>query len=823
VALSEADNSGRDLEQAVRLGIWNTMAAIAVVSVFEFLPGPARLSVPLYLSLMVPALVVMAGVAMVPRARLAGRNGYHLLFAWSLVDIVLITMAVGFTGGGRSALYLLYALTCLFVSSYYPLWAQATVGMVTAACYVVALAATGWHIADSTLLIRVSVIALVTFMGSSVAAEKDHNAAESARRASLLAAVAAAARDVNVLDSGQVIRAVINATDLLGVGWAHVSLIDEESGTWRMIEARGIPREYMDAAPSITEGIVGMVCRKKATVMLSDESAHNYVVPVLSQSGLSAVIGSPLWVDGELVGVLSGASMHRRFFGPDEVEAFELLAGVASRALEGARRFQRMSESEARTRHRASHDELTGLANRGLLQAHLREALAWNGPDDRLVALLLVDLDGFKLVNDTLGHAAGDQVLVTIASRLESCVPDSHTVGRLAGDEFAIVAVGLDHMELDRLARKLLEAVCQTSDVSGQKTTVYASIGVATRLATSLGSAELEGVATELMKNADVAMYEAKRAGKGCHAVFDQSMSDRVRRRMAIESELPRAIEEGEMTVYYQPIFDLATRGIAGFEALLRWSHPSLGQVSPSDFIPIAEESGEIISIGRWVLQQACAELQALRNENSSWLDLTMSVNLSTRQLRDPDLVELVFATLRETEVPPWQLTLEITESSLLVDTATAHAKLSDLAELGAHIALDDFGTGYSSLAYLHHVHVHSLKVDKAFVDGVDCDGARTAPALIRSIAELGDALDLSTVAEGIETEGQLAKLMLLGCRFGQGYVFSPAVPPAQLRDLLAHAGPLKASLVRPGADRAEGHRDYQRSLVERGGVPVAI
>lgn len=781
-----------DIATAVGLGTWTTLGAIAVLCTVCALPGADHLSLVAYFALLVPALVGTGGMALLPRSALADRHVRWALYTWSVAGIGFISVLVYLTGGSRSHLYLLYALTSTFVTCCYRRRGQLVLHGLTVAAYLAVLAALGWHVGASTLLVRVVILGLVTFMATRIATDKEKLAQVALRRAALLAKVAATAREVNVLDADRVCEAVVEVVCELGMQAGHISLFNEAAGTYHMISSQGIPAEYAEAHPPVTAGIVGMVRQARATVALDQESARQYVVPVVAESNLSAVMGSPLWVDGELVGVLAGATREKRQFGPEDVEAFELLAGVASRALEGARRYQQMAESEAHTRHQASHDDLTGLPNRRLLHGVLGEALSRpGGPSERLVALLLVDLDDFKVINDTLGHHCGDQLLVTVASRLVSCVRETDMVARLSGDDFAILAQGLDRDGLDRLARRVLEKVNEPIVVGGRSLSVATSIGIAMEPEAEWAGEAPDAAAAKLLSNADMAMYEAKRAGKACHVLFDQAMSDRMNKRVAIEANLPRAIENGEMKVYYQPIFDLETSNVTGCEALLRWSHPVLGSVPPLDFIPVAEESGAIIAIGEWVVRQACAELRALHGEDERWAPLTMSVNLSPRQLRDPCLVDKVVRILEESGVPPWQLTLEITESSLLQDTEASRAKLSALATRGIQIALDDFGTGYSSLAYLQQFHVHSLKIDKCFVDGVDGPAEdRTARALVRSVAELSSALELSTVAEGVETPQQVAVLRRLGCRLGQGYVFSAAVPPEQLRALLRDHSP---------------------------------
>lgn len=784
--------------KAFRLGSYTTACALVLVTAYEFVSDERPLSAPGYGVIIGVMLAVLVGTGLSETRIIATRHAEHVMYAWSAAYVGVVGATVALSGGGTSEAYLLFALTLLLCTSYYPVRGQVAVGILTATSYLSALAASGWNIEGAVVVVRLGILGLVLLLGSSISTDKRRFGDESERRASLLATVAGAAKEVNVLDASKVLQAVIDGVSQLGLEWTHVSLIDDDTGTYRMVAALGIPDEYLKATPPVTAGIMGLVYRNRDTVVLSGQQAREYVVPVISTSApdLTGVIGTPLWVDGHLSGLLAGATKLPGGMRNEDIESFELLAGTASRALEGARRFEQMAESEARNRHQALHDDLTGLANRALLNIRLREELAW-GRQSGSVALVLADLDDFKLLNDTLGHGIGDQLLAAIADRLISCVRETDTVARLSGDEFAILVSDLSLDELDRFARRVIEVISQRTDVGGHLVSVEASVGIAISAANAVGAEELQAVATELMSNADVAMYEAKRAGKHCHVVFDQEMTDRLRRRVTIERDLAGAVTSGELHVLYQPIFELTDRHIVGFEALLRWRNSRLGQVSPAEFIPIAEETGAIVPIGRWVLHQACAELASLRAENTEWADLHMSVNLSTRQLRDPALVDEVLSALSDNSLPPSSLTLEITESSLLDDKATCQAKLSALGDVGVKVALDDFGTGYSSLAYLQQLHVHSLKIDKCFVDGVVNSADRTGPALIRSIAELGCALDLSTVAEGIETEGQLSELRRFGCRLGQGWVFAPAVTPERMRELLSSSETaVKAAII---------------------------
>ncbi len=483
----------------MRLGAYNTAGASVVLTAYEFLADPRPMQLWVYAVVLAVVAVVLGSVFAGYRHLVDRRRALGALYAWTIIDVLLVGATVALSGGGRSSLYLMYGLTSVFAVSYYPRRSQVLLGALTLASYAGALAVDGWNVSPATLTVRVSVIALVAVMGGFIAAEKDRLAGESMRRAHLLEAVTTAAREVNVLDVSRVLAAVVRGLDELGLEWAHVSLIDETSGTYHMVHAQGIPEEYLRAATPVGSGIVGLVYRRRGTVLLDRDEALHYVVPVLNQRApeLTAVIGSPLWLDGQLAGVLAGASRRPQGLRPEDAEAFELLAGVASRALEGARRFEQVAQSEALNRHQASHDDLTGLANRSLLNLRLREELSSVRPNRGRVALLLVDLDDFKLVNDTLGHGAGDQLLVTIAARLLACVRDGDTVARLSGDEFAILVTGLGSDGLDRLARRLLEAVSRSSEIGGHSMSVDASIGIALAPAAALGEGELDMVRTK--------------------------------------------------------------------------------------------------------------------------------------------------------------------------------------------------------------------------------------------------------------------------------------------------------------------------------------
>jgi len=435
---------------------------------------------------------------------------------------------------------------------------------------------------------------------------------------------------------------------------------------------------------------------------------------------------------------------------------------------------------EQQLTHQAFHDPLTGLANRKLFRRRVALALAREGHDPACVAVLFLDLDNFKTVNDSLGHAAGDRLLVAVAARLLNATRGCDTVARLGGDEFAILLENVrDDADAVRVAERVTAAMRAPFDLEGKEVFAGTSIGIAR--GDEVKSAEV------LLRNADVAMYTAKTAGKGRYALFASEMHTVVVERLELEADLRRGVERREFAVHYQPIVVLETGRIAGVEALVRWNHPKRGLVAPADFIPLAEETGLIVPIGRWVLREACQQGQQWQPQPagaSGGSPLTITVNISGRQLQHAGLVEEVASALADSGLDPHRLVLEITESVTMQYTAATLHKLHALKALSVRLAIDDFGTGYSSLGYLQHFPVDILKIDKSFIDGVG--GGVNGSALARAIIALGDSLGLRTVAEGIEQASQLAELQRLGCELGQGYYFAKPVAAEMIDVLLA-------------------------------------
>ncbi|MDP9240695.1 MAG: bifunctional diguanylate cyclase/phosphodiesterase, partial [Actinomycetota bacterium] len=391
------------------------------------------------------------------------------------------------------------------------------------------------------------------------------------------------------------------------------------------------------------------------------------------------------------------------------------------------------------------------------------------------LAVLFLDLDGFKLVNDSLGHALGDQLLVAVAERLTSCVRLVDTTARLGGDEFAILLEDIkDPCEADRVADKILTALREPFALAGQQITISASIGVVVH-------SHVEEV-DDLLRYADLAMYEAKAAGKGRHRRFEQVMHSRSLARLDTETALRRALDDQQLVVHYQPIVELEGGALVGTEALVRWQHPQRGLVPPGEFIGVAESTGLIVPLGGWVLAEACRQTQAWAHIHPDGSPLSVSVNLSAGQFQ-AGLVEMVAAALADSGLPPDQLVLEITESTLMANTQATLHLVHRLKDVGVRLAIDDFGTGHSSLAYLRRFPLDILKIDKSFIDGVAHD--LKDAALAHAIIKLARTLQLRTVGEGIEDAGQALKLRSLRCDLGQGYYFARPMAAEQLAELL--------------------------------------
>jgi diguanylate cyclase (GGDEF)-like protein len=503
-------------------------------------------------------------------------------------------------------------------------------------------------------------------------------------------------------------------------------------------------------------------------------SDHSPLHVVLKAAGSLAALSFPIVYDNEMYGwiTVDVTEYHERL--DDNANITERLRGLAGQAAVAIRNGRLLEE----IRHQALHDSLTGLPNRVLMLDRAAQSLARARREHFDLALLFIDIDGFKGVNDSLGHATGDRLLQAIAARFAGTLRGSDTVARLGGDEFVVLTEGLSLAAGPELvAERLLAVLAEPFEFDGDTTTsvsVSASIGIANGLRDN---------AEELLRDADIALYAAKEAGKNRYAVFEAEMQMEMRSRHELEMDLQAAIGTDQFFLLYQPIFNLQDMSVVGVEALLRWNHPTRGLLQPDEFIPALEASGLIIPVGRWVLLEACRQAMIWRQGGQA---TRMSVNASTRQFDADSLLNDVWRALGLSGLPPDDLIIEITETSLMRDTKNAQRQLTALKSLGVRIAVDDFGTGYSSLAYLQKFPVDTLKIDRSFISGM----AKTpeGDALIHTLLQLGKALHLETLAEGIEEAGQLAQLLAENCDIGQGYLFARPLPADEVQTLFMPA-----------------------------------
>ena len=439
-------------------------------------------------------------------------------------------------------------------------------------------------------------------------------------------------------------------------------------------------------------------------------------------------------------------------------------------------------QAELKIEYMAHHDALTGLANRVLLNQRLENALD-RVVEPEMLAVHHLDLDQFKAVNDTFGHAAGDKLLKTVAERLRALVRDSDTIARMGGDEFVIVQVPVaEAAEATLLAQRIIAAISEPFDLDGHQAVIGTSVGIA------IGPGE--GLTPDkLLRNADLALYRAKDHGRGTFRFFEPAMDLQMQTRRVMEQELRRGLPAGEFELYYQPVVDLASNEVSSFEALIRWNHPKHGLVAPAAFIPLAEEIGFIIPMGEWVIRQACATAARWPGE------LRVAVNISAAQFRNSGLLPIIVGALSASGLPPTRLEIEITETVLLQNRETTLAVLHQLRALGIRIAMDDFGTGYSSLTYLQSFPFDKIKIDRSFVRDIDKNTGSLN--IVRAVAALANGLGMSATAEGVETHGQLAQIVAAGCTEMQGYLFSQPLPAAEIEELF---------LSQPEARKASRH-----------------
>jgi diguanylate cyclase (GGDEF)-like protein len=541
------------------------------------------------------------------------------------------------------------------------------------------------------------------------------------------------------------------------------------------------------------QGLTGRAIRSRQASIINDylaDSQANAFHGRARSDGANSGAALPLFVQGRVVGIMIFISLEKDTFTPEFAELLQRLVGNVSFALENFDRADEKTRADERIEYLASHDSLTDLPNREMFNGMLRRAIDAAGRYQRRFALLFIDLDRFKVINDSLGHDAGDMLLVEIGGRLRRALRSSDVVARLGGDEFVVILEeAAERSEVEQVAGELLSVLSQPLQLSGHECHTTASIGIA------MYPSDGADMST-LTKNADMAMYLAKEDGKNGFRFFSREIRTQSIERLKLESALRRALERDQFTLHYQPKIDMASGQITGVEALLRWNHPEFGSVSPAQFIPLAEETGTIVPIGRWVLKEACAQNMAWQRRGLR--PVTMAVNLSPRQFADGHLLQDVDEALVSSGMSPVLLQLEVTESMVMRNVSRAIKILDAIQSRGIRLAIDDFGTGYSSMSLMKQFPIDTIKIDRSFIRDLPVDSEDQAIA--QAIISMGKALGMTVVAEGVETPEQQAFLRSHACDEMQGFLFSRPLPSSEMADLLRAAPLLTSPPLQPDA-----------------------
>jgi len=572
------------------------------------------------------------------------------------------------------------------------------------------------------------------------------------------------------------------AAALMGDEVAGLRLVDGDDPEYMsLVSSVGVENEVLELTrrDRVGSGAGGRAISENRLVVIdSYQDSADRILPVADQN-VHAAMAAPVHESGRVVGSLVVASRRPgRTYGESERAMLLAVAEHASLALTDAQAVQAIQQ--------AFNDELTGLPSRALFVDRLEQAVSARGGED--VGVLMLDLDGFRMINESLGHDRGDELLAAVGDRLAACLRETDLVARLGGDEFAILLDRIDRDVAENVAGRIIDGLREPIRLDGRDVFAPASVGIA------LGGPDVAEPG-DLLRNADVAMYRAKTACRGCYVVFEPRMHHEVLERLELEADIRRGWDRHEFNVHYQPIVELDSRSVVAVEALVRWQHPDKGLLLPAQFLQLAEEAGQIVQIGRYVLKEVCRQIslwQCLPGHSN----LRICVNLSARELQHPSLVEEVEAAIRSASLDPSCVMLELTEAALMVDVAQSERQLLELKELGVCLAIDDFGRGLSSLSCLTRFPVDAIKIDPLFVAGLHA--GREDSALTRAVITLARSLELTSVAEGIEEPGQVEHLRELGCELGQGFLFGRPVDVKGMTELLstgaAHVDPPASS-----------------------------
>jgi diguanylate cyclase (GGDEF)-like protein len=778
---------------SVKVGIWLSVI-VSVGGALYALETWDRPNRPLILAVIGLGLLSVPLIKALPLGQIVRGPHRDLFFAaWSIADLALIATIAALDGGSHSAYMMLLVLPFLFASLSYPTKWTALVGAVAlAAVLMVGLGVGGgfpfagfglfagtcvallaaWEArnqlrqrrelaATASALLRSEESSRLQAHQQSEVARFGQQALEGADTDELAREASRILTKVLDIDFGGVLKLLPGRDELLLV--AGIGLPEEMIG-----EAR-VPTDYRSQS--------GYALATGNAVVVNDWTTETRFQQSALQREQGMQSAAIILIKGkeEPFGVIGAGSRELHGFTEADVNFMQAIANVLANAVERRR-------TEERTQHEALHDALTGLPNRSLFLDRLEHALSVAARRRTAIAVLFLDLDQFKLVNDSLGHAAGDELLAAVAPRLEQALRPGDTVARFGGDEFAVLAEDVgDERGATRIAERIAELLARPLILREREHFVSASIGI------SIGTGAEEPEA--LIRDADSALYRAKDHGRGGYEIFDEVMRSRVIEHMQTENDLRRALQREELLLHYQPVVRLHDGSIASMEALLRWDHPERGLIGPLALIPVAEESRLIIPIGRWAIEQACRQAAAWQELQPDSAPVSVAVNLSGRQLADPELIPHIEGSIRANGIEPSTLWLELTEGTVLDDTAYVERTLGALDRLGVRLVLDDFGVGFSSLGYLKRLPLSMVKLDSTFVENVTASAYDAA--IVRAVSDMAETIGIGVVAEGVETEEQVRVARELGCGYAQGFHFAEPVPASSVGRLLAGPTPI--------------------------------
>ncbi len=768
----------------MRSAVMTNLLCVAGVVAYAWASANELLSVvgTIVLGLMLVAAVL---VRRLPLERMVGGEGREpRLVIWNAAMVVAIAAAAALDGGGTSPISFFFVIPILFTALTFPLRVTLIVGALAVLAFLTVAVGSG----DNPLFTACVAFALVCTAGIST-----FEAQNQARRRAELAKTADALRaseEISRLQARQqqevarfgqralsgediaellreglrVLRRVLNV-DLAAV----IKVVPEEQALVVVATEPSNPAIEETKLASSTGSHAGYTLATGTPVIVKDWKTETRFEQGEQLRGMTSSVTVMIRAANRSYGVLGVESIEPREFGTQDVNFLQAIANVIGNAVE-------RREEEERTRYDALHDPLTGLPNRSLFLDRLGRAIAQSERRQTSVAVIFLDLDQFKLVNDSLGHAAGDELLAAVAPRLEQGLRPSDTIARFGGDEFAVLADIRTERDAVRVAERIKTALSRPFKLRQREHFVSASMGI------SLGRGEKAPEA--MIRDADAALYRAKERGRGGYEIFDSAMRARAVEHMRIENDLRRALDREELELHYQPIVGLRDGSIVALEALLRWRHPEYGLTSPTSFIPVAEESQLIIPVGRWVIEEACSKVAGWQAMRPDAAPVRIAVNLSGRQIGDPQLLPTVSSAIEASGIDPATLSIELTESVLFEESGVSERVMRSLRGLGVRLMLDDFGSGFSSLGYLKRFPLDGIKLDRSFIENV-ADGLTDAQ-IVRAVVEMARALGLEIVAEGVETSDQLVAVRSLGCHQAQGFYFMPPLPAEEVPGVLA-------------------------------------